>query len=51
MSVKRAAAEKVGRAPAEPVAPVAVCVIDGCDQPVLHRGLCAGHWENPQADT
>jgi hypothetical protein len=50
VSVKRAAAEKVSRASADPVAQVAVCVIDGCERPVLHRGLCPEHWESPQRD-
>jgi hypothetical protein len=34
-----AAKRKAETAPQEPV-----CVIDGCDNPVLHRGLCAEHW-------
>jgi hypothetical protein len=29
----------------EPQGPV--CMVDGCDRPVLHRGLCAEHWEDP----
>jgi hypothetical protein len=34
--------------PAAAVVPVVVCVIDGCEEPVLHRGLCAAHWEDPR---
>ena len=33
-----------------PVAQVAVCVIPGCERPVLHRGLCDEHWDSPQRD-
>ena len=29
---------------------VAVCVIDGCERPVLHRRLCPEHWESPQRE-
>jgi hypothetical protein len=50
VSVKRAAAKKVSRAPAEPAVQVAVCVVPGCERPVLHRGLCPAHWESPQRD-
>ena len=32
----------------ETEAPVVVCVIDGCERPVLHRGLCSAHWEDPR---
>ncbi|HEU0214248.1 MAG TPA: hypothetical protein VFR13_09205 [Jiangellaceae bacterium] len=48
-----AARKKPAAEPVEPtalVAQVAVCVIDGCQRPVLHRGLCAAHWETPQGD-
>jgi hypothetical protein len=33
---------------AAPPALVVVCVIEGCERPVLHRGLCSAHWEDPQ---
>jgi hypothetical protein len=42
------AAKKKPAVATEPLA--AVCVVPGCDQPVLHRGLCSGHWESPQGE-
>jgi hypothetical protein len=23
------------------------CTVDGCDRPILHRGLCEQHWADP----
>jgi hypothetical protein len=40
-----AAAPAVGQ---QLAAGVAVCVIEGCEEPVLHRGLCEAHWEDPR---
>ena len=45
-----AARKKPAAEPTPPVAQVAVCVIDGCERPVLHRGLCEAHWESSQGD-
>jgi hypothetical protein len=46
-----AAKKKPAAKPAAPPEPqVAVCVIEGCDQPVYVRGLCSAHWESPQAE-
>jgi hypothetical protein len=50
MAAKKTAAQKKAAAsasrPAQPQEPL--CTVPGCDRPILHRGLCAEHWENPK---
>jgi hypothetical protein len=48
MVAKRKPVPEPAEQVAAQVAAQAVCAVGGCKRPVLHRGLCSAHWEDPR---